>query len=129
MFHVPFGPFYCAKLKKFFRVDPDLWSHTISRFKMTNLPKWYFFGKTINVIFMYLLAPLFMQNFKKLLEWIQRYDDVPFSGQNGPFALNEIFFWKSITISSMYLLVPSIVQNFKKIVTIFLKWDFSQKDH
>ena len=46
-----------------------------------------FFGKTINLIFMYLFAPFIMQIFKKRsLALIQSYEDVPFSGENGPFA-------------------------------------------
>ena len=43
-FHVPFGPFYSAKLQK------------------------------------------------KFLEWIQSYDNMPFSGKNGPLAPNDFFF-------------------------------------
>ena len=37
-------------------------------------------GTIINIIFIYLLAPFILQNFKKFLEPIQSYGDVPFSG-------------------------------------------------
>ena len=54
--YMPFGPFYCTKLKKKICVDPELWSHTIFKPKITHLPKIiFFFRKTINEIFMYLL--------------------------------------------------------------------------
>ena len=90
-------------------------------------PKWptclkYFFGKTINLIFMCLLVPFIMQNFKKKsLEWIQSYDDVSFSRQNGPFAPNENFFKKTINVSFMCLLASFIVQNFKSILRVDLE--------
>ena len=52
-----------------------------------------FVGKTIiNIISMFLLAPFICKIEKKSLEWIQSYDDVPFSIQNGPFVPNENFF-------------------------------------
>ena len=41
---------------------------------------------------MYLLAPFILQNFKKLLESIQSYEDVPFSGQKWPICPEQIFF-------------------------------------
>ena len=50
-----------------------------------------FSGKTITLIFMYLLASLLRKISKKSLDLIQSYDDVPFSDQNGPFAPNEFF--------------------------------------
>ena len=37
-----------------------------------------FLGNIINTIFIYLLAPFIVQNFKKFLEWIQSYEDAPF---------------------------------------------------
>ena len=55
---------------------------------------------------------------KQSLEWIQSYDDAPFSRQNGPFGPNEFFFKKTINIRSMHLLVPLIVQDFKKILRV-----------
>ena len=56
-----------------------------------------------------------MQNLKKeFLEWIQNYEDVPFGGQDDPFAANKKFLVKIIIIIFIYLLTTFIVQNFKK---------------
>ena len=41
-----------------------------------------FSQKTTNTIFMYLLAPFILQNFKKNLRAIQNYEDKPFSDPN-----------------------------------------------
>ena len=45
-----------------------------------------FFGKAINVIFMYLLAPFIVQNLKKILRANPELWDVPFLGPKWPFA-------------------------------------------
>ena len=44
------------------------------------LPPKLFFVKTINIAFIYLLAPLTVQNLKKKLIRILGYEDVPFLG-------------------------------------------------
>ena len=41
---------------------------------------------------MNLLAPFILQNFKKFLELIQSYEDVPFSGPKWPICHEQIFF-------------------------------------
>ena len=79
------------------------------------------FQKTIKQIFMYLLALSLCKISTKSLKWIQSYDDVPFSYQNGTFAPNKTFFKKTINISSMYLLAPFIVQNLKNILGAYPK--------
>ena len=73
-----------------------------------------FFGITIKLIFMYLLAPFIMQSFKNSLEWIPSYEEASFSSQNCQFAPNENIFRTTINISSMYFLASFIVQNVKK---------------
>ena len=92
---------------------------TIFEPQIAHLPKmcvcvcvFFFFRKTIKVIFMYPLVPFIQQISKKSLQWIQSCDDVPFSGQNSLFAPDEIFFRKTINISSMYLLASFIVKRF-----------------
>ena len=50
--------------------------------------------------------------FKKFLELIQSYEDVPFS----PFVLDEILLVQTIIITFIYLFALFIVQNFKKIL-------------
>ena len=65
-FHLPNGPFHCAKLKKILTVDPELWQYTILGPKMVPLPQAKLFWKIINIIFNYLLAPFIVQNLKKI---------------------------------------------------------------
>ena len=77
-FHLPIGPFHCAKLKKkiysrvmrmyHFRAQNGLFAPNI------------FFGKIINIIFI-LLAPFIVQNFKKILQRVVRMWN--FCAQNG----------------------------------------------
>ena len=50
--------------------------------------------QTIIITFSYLLVLFTVQNFKKFLQWIHSYEDVPFWTQNGPFAPNKFFFLK-----------------------------------
>ena len=66
-FHLPIGPFHCAKFKKILTADPELWGCTIFGPKMVHLPQTIFFWKIINIILIYLLAPFIVQNFKKIL--------------------------------------------------------------
>ena len=66
-FHLPIGPFHCAKFKKILTADPELWGCAIFGPKMVHLPQTNFFWKIINIILIYLLAPFIVQNFKKIL--------------------------------------------------------------
>ena len=85
-----------------------------------------FFGKAINMIFMYLSAPFIVQNLKKkFLEPSGIMRMCHFRVQNGPFSPNKTFFDKNHKITSNYLLVSFIVKNvYKK----FLLWIFSYED-
>ena len=98
--------------------------------------------QTIIVTYFYLpIGPFHFAKFKKkLLQWIQSYEDVPFLGPKWSICPNEKLFWKIIKITLIYLLAPFIVQNFKKILpadpqlwgcaifghkmTQFPKWEF-----
>ena len=83
--------------------------------KKIKLPQTNFFSrKTTNKISMYLLAPFILQNFKKILEPIQNYEDVPFSSSKWLFVLNKYFLVQTILITFIYLLALLIVQNLKK---------------
>ena len=93
--HLPIGPFRCAKFKKI-TVDPELWGCAILGPKMVNLPP-IFFWKIINIILIYLLALFIVQNLKKLLQWIQSYEDAHFLGPKLPISANENFSRKAIT--------------------------------
>ena len=69
-----------------------------------------------NEQFISLLALCIVQNFKKFLQQIQSYKDVPFLGPNcsiaSPPPKKIIFVWKINNIILIYLLAPFIVQNF-----------------
>ena len=95
LLHLPIGPFRCAKFKKI-TVDPELWGCAILGPKMVNLPP-IFFWKIINIILIYLLALFIVQNLKKLLQWIQSYEDAHFLGPKLPISANENFSRKAIT--------------------------------
>ena len=60
--------------------------------KYQNAPNKFFSQKKTNNIFVCLLAPSILQNFKKILVLIQSYEDLRhFRAQNGPFVLNKKF--------------------------------------
>ena len=59
--------FHCAKLKRNSTFDPGLWGCAISEPKMVHLHQIKNFMENINIIFIYLLAPSIVQNFKKIL--------------------------------------------------------------
>ena len=81
-FHLPTGPFHCAKFKKFFTANPGLRKCTIfGSFQMVHLPQTTFFLKIIDIILTYLLAPFIV---KKFFQWIQSYEDANVWAQNGP---------------------------------------------
>ena len=48
-FHLPIGPFHCAKFKKILPADPELWGCTIFGPKMAHFPKWEFFSKNLSM--------------------------------------------------------------------------------
>ena len=72
----------------------------------------FFLVQTIIIIFIYLLPLFIVQNFKKFLQRIQSYEDVPFLGPKWSICPKQNFFWKIINIILIYLLTPFIVQNF-----------------
>ena len=46
-FHLPIGPFHCAKFKKILPADPELWGCAIFGPKMAHFPKWEFFSENL----------------------------------------------------------------------------------
>ena len=75
------------------------------------------FKKTINITFVYLLAPFILQDLKKH-SWSgsRVYKNASFSGLKWPIFQKEDFFsQKTINTILMYLLAHFIVQNFKTI--------------
>ena len=65
-FHLPIGPFHCANLKKLLKKIQSYEDASFLGPKWCICPK-QFFGKIINIILIYLLAPFIVQNFKKIL--------------------------------------------------------------
>ena len=118
-FHVPLDPFYCKKLQK----KP---LELIQSYNETSFlgPKWpictvkpFFFRKTIDIIFMYLLALLTVQNFKKSLELSQSYSNTLIVGPKVTrFPWTNFFPRKIINVISIHFLASLIVQNKKKIL-------------
>ena len=47
---------------------------------------------------MYLLTPFILQIFKKVLEWIQSYEDAPFLGPKGSICPKQTLIWPFLTI-------------------------------
>ena len=69
MSDVPFGSLNSAKFKKKKKSESRSRVTKSHHFWVQNGPiaqNDIYFGKTINLIFMYLLAPVIMQNFKKI---------------------------------------------------------------
>ena len=88
-----FALFSVQNFKKNLRVDPELWGWAIFGSKLVYLPQTRtFLGKVVNTFSIYLLNPFIVQSFKRFLQWIQSYEDVPFWTQNGPICPNEVFF-------------------------------------
>ena len=56
----------------------------------------------------------FCKIFKKILEPIQSYEDVPFLGPKWPICPEQFFLVKTIIITFIYLMALAIVQNLKK---------------
>ena len=52
----------------------------------------FFWGKIINIFFIYLLILFIVQSFKKFLQWIQSYEDVPFLDPKWVYLPKRVFF-------------------------------------
>ena len=74
-----------------------------------------FLVQTTVITFIYLLTLFIVQNFKKILQQIQSYDDALFFGPKWSICSKQIFFWKTFIIL-IYLLAPFIVQNLKNVL-------------
>ena len=59
----------------------------------------FFLKKTTNKIFMYLSAPFILQNFKKFLEPIHSYEDVPFLNPKWSICPEKFFLVQTIIIT------------------------------
>ena len=61
-FHLPIGPFHCAKFWKTVTADPELWCAIFGP-KMVHLHQTNFFWKIIDISIIYLLSPFIANNF------------------------------------------------------------------
>ena len=95
-FHLPIGPFHCAKFQKILTVDSELWWCTLFGPKMVHLSHTIFFLKIINVILMYLLATFIVQNFKNILPVDPELWGCTFLGPKWPISTNENVFRKTL---------------------------------
>ena len=99
-FHLLIGPFHCAKFKKILTADPELQDAPFLGPKWSICLNFFFFfflgGGGIIIILIYQLAPFIVQNFKKIFQRIQSYDDVQFLGPKWPICPNENFFEKPV---------------------------------
>ena len=69
--------------------------------------------QTIIITFIYQLALFIVQNFKKILQWIQSYEYAPFLGTKWFIYSNFFFLEKIINIIFIYPSAPFTVQNLK----------------
>ena len=82
--------------------------------KKIKLPQMIFFSlKTTNKIFMYLLTPFILQNFKNSSGQSRVIRMCHFRTQNSPSVMNKIFLVQTIIITFIHLLALCIVQNSK----------------
>ena len=113
-FHLTIDPFHCPKL---FKNSSESWVTRVCHFLTQNgsfAPNKFFFQK-INIIFIYLLAPFILLNFKKILRANpELWGCVIFGLKILQFVQNKFFLVQTIIISFIYLLALFIGQNSKK---------------
>ena len=122
-FHLPIGPFHCAKLKK--KILQQIQSYEDAPFLG---PKWsicpkekFLLEKIINIIFIYLLAPFIVQNIKKIWKWIQSYEDAPFLGPKWPIFPNDLFYIKPVNKTCSFHSCLSSCQKSKSYINLLMK--------
>ena len=84
----------------------------------------FFLVQAIIITFIYLLGLFIEQNFKKILQQIQSYEDAPLLSPKWSICPKQIFFLKIIKIILIHLLATFIGQNLKK----FFPWIESSED-
>ena len=91
-FHLPIGPFHCAKFKKILTADPELWRCAIFEPKMVYLPQTIFFFGKLLLSFSSTYYPLSLSKiFKNSSSGSRVIRMRNFWAQNGPFAKMRIF--------------------------------------
>ena len=88
-----------------------------------------FLVKTIIITFIYLLALFIVQNVKKILQWIQNYDDVPFLDPKWSIYLNFFFFRKPVNEPCFLYSCLSTCQKSKSGINLLVKcWWFKNAE-
>ena len=90
-FHLPIGPFHCAKFKNFLQRILSYEDVPLLGRNWSICPKQIIFWNIIDIIVIYLLVSFIVQNFKKLFQRIQSYE-----GPKRPIYPKENFFRKPI---------------------------------
>ena len=111
------APFILQKFKKILRADSKFLG-----------PKWHicpeqiFLVQIIIITFIYLLALFTEQNFKKLFQQIQSYEDVQFLDPKRPISPNEIFFRKLVNESCFFHSCQSTSQKSNSDINLLVKY-------
>ena len=121
-FHLPIGPFHCAKLKKVLTMYLELCGCAIFGPKMVHLPQTIFFWKIINIILIYLLAHFIVQNFKKNSSNRSSYEVAQFLDPKQPISPNENFFRKPVNEPCFFHSCLSTCQKSKSDINLLVKY-------
>ena len=121
-FHLPIGPFHCAKLKKnSYRGSRvlkmyDIWTPN-NPFSPNN-----FFGQLL-ILFACTYQPLSLcKILKKFFQWIQSYEDAQFLGPKWPISPNENFFRKPVNKPCFFHSCLSTCQKSKSGISLLVKY-------
>ena len=124
-FHLPIGPFHCAKFIKNSYSESRVMR--MRHFWVQNdsfAPNKSFYWKKLLIQFWSTYWPLSLcKTLKKILEPIQSYEDVPFSG---PICPEQNFLVQTIIITFIYLLALFIGQIFKKFLQLIQSYEDAQ---
>ena len=116
-FHLPMGPFHCAKLKKILTADPKFWRFNLFGPKFVHLPQTSFsFLKIITIILIYLLAfhcAKFIKNSSNGSTVMRMFN---FSVQNCPFPQMRIFPWNLLMSLVSFILAYLHAKNKSQIL-------------
>ena len=99
-FHLPIGPFHCAKFKKIPTTDPEFRGCALLGSKWPICPN--FFLRKSLITFSSTYQPLSLcKVFKKFFQWIHSYEDAQFLGPKWPISTSEIFLFSDNLLMSL----------------------------
>ena len=121
-FHLPIGPFHCAKFKKILTADPELWRCIVFGPQIVHLPQTIFFLKIITIIPIYLLASFIVQNLKQLLPADPELWGCAILDPKWHISPNENFFKKPVYEPCFLYLCLSTCQKSKSDINLLVKY-------